>query len=80
MNRPLHVIALDIRRHWPKVSPYAKPYLEAMQDLTYISDAYGADSGTSIVSYFLANAASFKGEDARRIKAELNLMLKEARR
>jgi hypothetical protein len=69
--RPLHVIARDIRRNWPNVWFGAKPYLEALECLYSISDDYGLDSGRSIVLYFLANAGTWRGEAARRIKKEL---------
>jgi hypothetical protein len=39
--------------------------------LTNITDNYGQDSGKSMVLYFLANATTWRGEDAKRIKAEL---------
>jgi hypothetical protein len=54
----------------------AKPYLEAMECLGNISEPYGADSGKSIVAYFLANAQTWKGEVAKAVKAELNRRLK----
>ena len=54
---------------------YAQPYLEAMQYLTTINDDYYLDSGRSVVLYFLSNAASWRGDDARRIKKELKEML-----
>jgi hypothetical protein len=69
--RPLHVIARDIRRNWPNVWFGAKPYLEALECLYSISDNYGLDSAKSIVLYFLSNAATWRGPEARRIKAEL---------
>jgi hypothetical protein len=34
------------------------------------------DSGRSIVAYFLSNASTWRGETAKRIKLELNKMLK----
>lgn len=74
--RPLNVIAEDIRAHWPKVNYGAVPYLEAMLSLHEITDNYGYDSAESIVRYFLANAGTWRGEDAKRIKAELKGMLK----
>lgn len=55
----------------------AKPYLDAMMDLDSIGDNYYADSGASVVSYFLANAASWRGPVAKAIKIELNKLLKE---
>lgn len=71
MSRPLHEIAREIRRDWKKVSPYAEPYLDAMHTLTSIDQDYYADSGKSVVLYFLANASGWRGEGAKRIKAEL---------
>ena len=54
--------------------PYfgAVPYLKAMRSMRSIRDAYGFDSGLLIVSYFLANAATWRGPVAREIKAELH--------
>ncbi len=79
-QRSLSVIASEIRRSWAKPYFGAVPYLDAMRSLDKISDEYGADSGQSIVLYFLANAQTWKGEDARRIKAELNKIVKEGRK
>ena len=76
MPRPLYTIARDISKAWPNVNYAAKPYLAAMRELSSIDDAYGYDSGKSVVAYFLSNAASFKGEAARALKAELKEMLK----
>jgi hypothetical protein len=74
--RPLYTIAREIRADWKKVSPYAAPYLQAMSYLNSVDDNYILDSGRSIVSYFLANAGSWRGETAKRIKAELKAMVK----
>ena len=74
--RPLYTIAREIRSDWKKVSPYAAPYLQAMSYLNSVDDNYIMDSGRSIVSYFLANAGSWRGETAKRIKAELKAMVK----
>ena len=75
MPRPLYVIATEVYATWPKVSYAAKPYLEAMESLETVNDACYQDSGKSIVRYFLANAGSWRGEAARRIKLELKGML-----
>ena len=73
MNRKLSEIAKDILQHWK--NPYfgAKPYIQAMLLINSAEpDApYLAESAEDIVIYFLANATTFRGEDARRIKAEL---------
>ena len=75
-TRPLYTIANEIKKDWLKVSNAAKPYLEAMEGLNHVSDNYYMDSGSSVVSRFLCNANTWRGENARRIKAELKAMLK----
>lgn len=74
--RPLFEIAREIRKDWKNVSYYAAPYLSAMSCLNSVDDNYIMDSGRSIVRYFLANAGSWRGETAKRIKAELKEMVK----
>jgi hypothetical protein len=74
--RSLHAIAREIRQTWPKVNYAAVPYLDAMGSLDSISDSYGCDDAKSIVLYFLSNAATWRGPDAKRIKAELKGVLK----
>lgn len=69
--RPISVIAADIRANWPKVNYAAKPYLDAMDSIDSIHDMYYADNAKSVVLYFLANATTWRGDDAKRIKAEL---------
>ena len=76
MPRSLFTIARDIRLHWSKPYFGAVPYLRAMHDLETIDESYGCDDGKSIVLYFLSNATTWRGPDARRIKAELKAMLK----
>lgn len=73
--RPLNVIAADIAQHWPKVNYAAKPYLDALFYLHSMTDTYVCDPADHIVRYFLANAGTWRGEDAKRIKAELKSML-----
>jgi hypothetical protein len=76
MTRPIYEIAADIRANWKNVNYAAKPYLDAMNSLDKITDNYYYDSGRSVVLYFLSNARSFTGADARRIKAELKEIAK----
>jgi len=73
--RPLYEIAQDIKDHWPKMSEYAKPYWSAMKTLTTLKDKYYEDDAESIILYFLSNATGWRGEDAKRIKAELKAMI-----
>lgn len=73
--RPLYEIANEIRKDWgKKLSPYAKPYLDAMATLDSIEENYMWDSGKNMVLYFLSNAATWRGETAKRIKKELKAM------
>lgn len=67
-------IAHLVQQNW-EVTPYAAPYLNAMTTLHDITDSYGADSGASIVAYFLSNSEDWKGPVARVIKRELNRRL-----
>jgi hypothetical protein len=76
-KRSLSTIAAEIRKDWgSKVNFAAKPYLSAMAGLDTIEDQYGYDSARSIVLYFLSNASSWRGETAKRIKAELKALAK----
>lgn len=68
---PLYEIAGVIARDWTNVWFGAVPYLDAMRSLSSTDDMYGLDSGDSIVAYFVSNAATWKGETARTVKAEL---------
>ena len=74
--RPLYEIANEIKKDWKKVYFGAVPYLDAMSTLDSINDKYMYDSAKSIVLYFLSNAGTWRGDTARRIKKELNAMLK----
>ncbi len=74
-TRPLSEIAQEIRTVWPNVKYSAMPYLAAMGELDKITDNYMYDSGDSVVRYFLSNATGWRGEDAKRIKAELKALL-----
>lgn len=73
--RPLYEIAKDIAANWHP-SPAAWPYWDAMRHLQSVDDFYFEDSAKSVVLYFLSNAKTWRGEDARRIKAELKAMVK----
>jgi hypothetical protein len=75
-SRPLSQIAKEIKSDWKKVYFGAVPYLDAMHTLRTINDNFFYDSGKSVVLYFLANAQTWKGETARRIKKELNQLCK----
>ena len=75
-TRPIHEIAREIRADWTRPYYGAVPYLDAMECVSTPEDAYGADDGKYLILYFLANAGTYRGETARRVKAELKGMLK----
>ena len=77
MVRSLNDIGREIRLDWGgKVNFAAKPYLSAMMGMGDINEQFGYDSGRSIVLYFLSNASTWRGDTAKRVKAELRAMLK----
>ena len=68
-------LARKISADWIKVNYAARPYLDAMLQMSSTRDMYGYDDGKSIVLYFLANAGSWRGPVAREIKAQLREMV-----
>ena len=76
-KRTFQQIAKDIKSTWLNVYFGAVPYLEAMLELdTTDPDApYIFETARDMVTYFLANAQTFRGADARRLKAELKSMI-----
>lgn len=73
--RKLSEIAKEIKQDWKNVSVYARPYLDAMESLSTVNENYIAEDGRTIVLYFLANAGSWRGEVAKRVKQELKKMV-----
>lgn len=76
IKRHIYEIASDIKSDWKKVYFGAKPYLEAMECLEQPNDYYGSDSAKSIITYFLSNASTWKGDKAKEIKKELKDLFK----
>lgn len=90
LDRSLSAIAVEIGDDWPKVKdagrpgPFgpmgvnpAHPYWDAMLHLPTadLRSAYYMDSASSVVRYFLANAGSWRGPVAQRVKTELRAAL-----
>lgn len=75
-NTNLATIAQTIRKDWKNIYFGAEPYLEAMSRLHGIEDHYGADSAKNIVNYFLANAGTWRGKTAEKIKTEVKRLVK----
>jgi hypothetical protein len=72
----LSYIADQIEADW--VKPYfgAVPYINAMKELETIDDNFGSDTAREIVTRFLVNADRWRGDVAKKIKAELRQMIK----
>lgn len=79
MVRRLSEIAQEIAGDWKKPYFGAVPYIEAMRELASIDDKYYFDDARGIVLYFLANAGTWRGPVAQRVKAELKGMTKNER-
>lgn len=75
--RPIYQIAEEINREW--TPPYfgAVPYIKALMAVQTVHDRYGQDPVSDLIRYFLSNATTWRGDVARRIKAELKTILKE---
>lgn len=74
--RPILEIAAEIDADWTNVYFGAVPYLRAMRQLITVDDKYGDDPADEVIIYFLSNAKTWRGETARRVKAELKEMIK----
>jgi len=74
MTRPIHAIADEIIKDWAKPYFGAVPYLGAMRFLHTVDDTYGYDDARTVILYFMSNATTWRGETARRVKAELKAM------
>ena len=68
-------IAKGKGKYWRNAFPYLAPYADAMLSLNSVKDNYYMESGREIVCRFLANAATWRGEVAKRVKAELRNMV-----
>lgn len=84
-HRPIHQIASDIRKDWSsrtkekRIPIYADAYLRPMETISSIHENFGADTGRSVVLYFLSNATTYRGDLARQYKAELKAWLEDKR-
>lgn len=74
--RPIFEIAEEIARDWRKPYFGAVPYLNAMHSLVDLDSRYIAEDAEGILRYFLANSGTWRGDTAKRVKAELKAILK----
>lgn len=77
MSRELWEIAKEIKHDWCSIRGSAKVYVDEMERLQYIKDAYYYESGEfqsiilSMIRRFLINSSPWSGKKAEKIKAEL---------
>ncbi len=69
--RDICEIAEEIAADWSKPYFGAVPYLGVMHSLFTINDYYYQDSAREIIFRFLANARTWRGPVAQRVKREL---------
>lgn len=76
-KRTFQQIAKDIKSMWLNVYFGAVPYLEAMLtfDTSDPNEMYMYETVGDVVRYFLANAQTFRGAEAKKLKAELKSLL-----
>lgn len=76
-KRTFSEIVKEIRTLWSKPYFGAIPYLEALGTINSSDkDApYLFETAEDLVPYLLSNMTSFRGADAKRIKAELKEMI-----
>lgn len=55
---------------------YAVPYIDALSCLSEPNENYGYDNGYGLIAYLVGNLGSYRGETAKRLKKELNDILK----
>lgn len=77
-KRTFAEIAREIKKVWAKPYFGAVPYIDAMMEIDSSGKnaPYLFETAKDIVPYFLSNATTWRGEDARRIKNELKEMIR----
>jgi hypothetical protein len=74
--RTIYEIAEEIKSDWKNPSnKYAALYLDKMLSLKSIEDYCGNDPASFVITEFLENAKYYRGENARRLKNELKMLL-----
>lgn len=77
----INEIAWRIKDDWEGLSSkkhkYPRELVAAMESLTTLSDSYYLDSGSEVVSRFIANSRDWNSYLSRIVKDELKRRLKE---
>mgnify|MGYP006126030003 CR=1 FL=1 len=79
-NRPIFEIAteaqLELNNAKFPVTGFLKLILKAMATLTNVSDVYGDAKARDVIIKFLTLTSDWNGETAKKVKLELNVILK----
>ena len=78
MNRSLRAIAEEIKADWHTIHPVAKPFVDALATLESIDDMFHRDRAIAVVARLRGACGTWRGATARRIKLELDEMLRAA--
>ena len=73
--RTISSIMADVKKAWAKPNFAAVPYIAALSTLRTVNDVYIHEDARSLILYFLSNASSFRGPQAKALKAELRALL-----
>lgn len=76
MPRPLYEIGAEIKRDWGRrMNGAAAPYVDGLCEVNGPTDRWALETGADAIQGFLNNAQTWRGEVARRVKAELKEIL-----
>lgn len=79
LPKPLYEYAAEIKQDYRKqgkpVYFAAVPYVDAMRSLSGMNSSLGWDTAEEIVIRLLGNLGTWRGETAKRVKAELKAAL-----
>lgn len=74
IHRPLYQFAGTIKRNWDNIDAKAKIYVEKMFSLNQVEpdkEGKSYDPARVVISGFLQNSRTWRGELARQVKREL---------
>lgn len=84
LTRPIREIAAEIKADFhAKGKPVywsAAPYVQAMFSLETMQDHFYEDDAASVLTYAVSNLSTWRGETAKRVKAEINAALADHRK
>ncbi len=74
---PIKIADIIYDDWWENISTEAKPYVEALFNLSDFNDSFWYDSADTIITYFLMNSTNWKWDIAKKVKKALKRLIKE---